>query len=259
MTTQHNPAVGTAAFSLAGKNALVVGGGTGIGHAVTRAFIAAGATVYIAGRRADVGEAAASELGARYVALDVRDGSSVDAAVERIVDEVGHLDVAVNGAGAGLNKPTIDTTDDEFAAVVETNFGGIFHCCRAEGRAMLATGGGAIVNIGSMSAHIVNHPQNQAIYNASKAAVLHYSRSLAVEWADRGIRVNTVSPGYTATALTAVSRSMPERFASWKERTPLGRVAEPDEIASAVLYLASDASSFATGTDIVLDGGYSLW
>ena len=124
---------------------------------------------------------------------------------------------------------------------------------------MLPLGGGSIVNIGSMSAHVVNHPQKQAIYNASKAAILHYTRSLAVEWADRGIRVNTISPGYTETALTAVSRAIPERLASWKAKTPLGRIGQPDEMAGAILYLASNASSYVTGTDIVLDGGYRLW
>jgi NAD(P)-dependent dehydrogenase (short-subunit alcohol dehydrogenase family) len=123
---------------------------------------------------------------------------------------------------------------------------------------MLTHGGGSIINIGSMSAHIVNHPQRQAIYNASKAAVLHYTRSLAVEWADRGIRVNSVSPGYTETAMTAVSRAIPERLAAWEADTPLGRIAKPDEIAGAVVYLASDASSFVTGSDIVIDGGYRL-
>jgi NAD(P)-dependent dehydrogenase (short-subunit alcohol dehydrogenase family) len=258
-TTGTTVSPGPAAFSLAGKTALVVGGATGIGFAVAESFIAAGARVYIAGRRRDVGADAAARLGATSLSMDVRDGATVDAAVATILEDVGRLDVAVNGAGTGLNKPTVETTDDEFDAVVQTNFGGVFRCCRAEARAMIAGGGGTIVNIASMSAHVVNHPQRQAIYNASKAAVVHYTRSLAVEWAADGIRVNSVSPGYTATALTAVSRSMPERLASWHERTPLARVAEPAEIASAVLFLASDASAFATGTDIVLDGGYSLW
>jgi len=250
---------GPEAFSLTGRSALVIGGATGIGYAVSESLVAAGARAYIAGRRQDVGRAAAAELGATALTLDVLDGDSIDAAVARIVDETGRLDVAVNCAGTGLNKPTVETTDAEFDTVVQTNFGGVFRSCRAEARAMIAAGGGIIVNIASMSAHVVNHPQRQAIYNASKAAIVHYTRSLAVEWATDGIRVNSVSPGYTATALTAVSRSMPERLASWHERTPLGRVADPAEIASAVLFLASDASTFATGTDIVLDGGYSLW
>jgi NAD(P)-dependent dehydrogenase (short-subunit alcohol dehydrogenase family) len=242
-------------FSLDGRTALVIGGATGIGRAIATGFVEQGAKVYIAGRTRDAGRATAEEIGAEYVPMDVTDSDSVDAAVA----SVGRLDVAVNGAGTGLNKPTVDTTDDEFARVVDTNFAGVFRCCRAEGRAMLAAGGGSIVNIGSMSAHIVNHPQRQAVYNASKAAVVHYTRSLAVEWADRDIRVNSISPGYTETALTAVSRAIPERLASWEAGTPLGRIAKPEEIAGAAVYLASDASSYVTGTDIVIDGGYRLW
>lgn len=244
---------------LDGRVALVVGGATGICRAGAEALLAAGAEVYVAGRRTDVGQTAADEMGARYVPMDVRDAASVDAAVAAVVERSGRLDVAVNGAGTGLNKPTEETSDEEFATVVDTNFGGVFRCCRAEARVMLPQGHGAIVNIASMSAYVVNHPQRQAIYNASKAAVLHYTRSLAVEWADRGIRVNSISPGYTETAITAVSRSIPERLASWNAKTPLGRVAKPEEMAGAILYLASPASSFATGTDIVVDGGYRLW
>ncbi|OJV84213.1 MAG: 3-oxoacyl-ACP reductase [Cellulomonas sp. 73-92] len=246
-------------FRLDGQVALVVGGASGIGRAGAQALVAAGARVYIAGRRLDVGRQTAEEIGARYLPLDVTDGASVDRAVADLLAEAGQLDVAVNGAGTGLNKATEETADEEFAMVVDTNFGGVFRCCRAEARAMLPRGHGVIVNIASMSAYVVNHPQRQAIYNASKAAVLHYTRSLAVEWADRGIRVNSISPGYTETALTAVSRSIPERLASWNAKTPLGRIATPEEIAGAIVYLASPASSFVTGTDIVLDGGYRLW
>ena len=245
--------------ALTGKVALVVGGATGIGRAVAEAFVDQGATVFIAGRSKDVGQATAAEIGAEYLSMDVTDSSTVDAAIAELVGKAGRLDVAGNGAGAGLNKPTEETSDAEFARVVDVNFGGVFRCCRAEGRVMLGQGGGSIVNIASMSAHIVNHPQRQGIYNASKAAVLHYTRSLAVEWADRGIRVNSVSPGYTETAMTAVSRSIPERLASWQAGTPLGRIAKPEEIAGAVTYLSSAASSFVTGTDIVIDGGYRLW
>ncbi len=246
-------------FRLDGQVALVVGGASGIGRAAAEALIAAGARTFIAGRRQDVGRRTADEIGARYLPLDVSDGASVDQAVADLFAETGRLDVAVNGAGTGLNKATEETSDEEFFTVVDTNFGGVFRCCRAEARVMLGQGHGVIVNIASMSAYVVNHPQRQAIYNASKTAVLHYTRSLAVEWADRGIRVNSVSPGYTETALTAVSRSIPERLASWYAKTPLGRIAKPEEIAGAIVYLACPASSFVTGTDIVLDGGYRLW
>lgn len=246
-------------FSLKGRTALVVGGATGIGRAAAEALVNFGATVFIGGRSTDVGEATAAEIGASYLAMDVTDTTSVDAAVAELVRRSGRLDVAVNGAGTGLNKPTEETEDAEFARVVDVNFGGVFRCCRAEGRVMLEQGGGAIINIASMSAHIVNHPQRQGVYNASKAAILHYTRSLAVEWADRGIRVNSISPGYTETAMTAISRTIPERLASWHAKTPLGRIANPEEMAGAIVYLASAVSSFVTGTDIVVDGGYQLW
>jgi NAD(P)-dependent dehydrogenase (short-subunit alcohol dehydrogenase family) len=122
---------------------------------------------------------------------------------------------------------------------------------------MLAAGSGAIVNIASMSGHVVNVPQVQATYNASKSAVIMLTKSLAVEWAARGVRVNSISPGYVETALTARSRAMPERLDEWLRRTPMGRIGQPDEIAGAVLYLVSDAASYVTGSDLVIDGGYT--
>ncbi|MCU1523141.1 MAG: short-chain dehydrogenase/reductase [Microbacteriaceae bacterium] len=246
-------------FSLDGRVAFVIGGATGIGYAVSAGLIKYGATVIIGGRTADVGAQSAAELGATYVPIDVTESASVDEAVATIVGTHGHLDIAVNGAGTGLNKPTVETTDDEWSRVFETNISGTFRCCRAEGRVMLEQGSGSIINIASMSAHIVNHPQRQAAYNSSKAAIVHYTRSLAGEWGADNIRVNSISPGYTETALTAVSRAMPDRLNSWLDKTPLHRIGTPDEMAGAVVYLASDASSFVTGADIVMDGGYSIW
>jgi NAD(P)-dependent dehydrogenase (short-subunit alcohol dehydrogenase family) len=246
-------------FSLAGKVTLVTGGATGIGYAIAAACQAHGAKVYIGGRREDLGAKAAEKLGATYLPLDVHSTESVDAAIARIVSERGRIDIGINGAGARLNKAAEDTTDQEWADVFETNITGIFRCCRAEGRAMLNQGAGTIVNIASMSAHAVNRPQRQAAYNASKAAVVQYSKSLAGEWADRHIRVNSISPGYTETAMTAGSRSKPEMVAVWLGNTPMARVAKPDEIAGAAVYLASDASSFVTGHDLVVDGGYTVW
>lgn len=246
-------------FSLSGKVALVTGGATGIGYAIAAALREFGAIVYIGGRREDLGSRAAEELGVTYLPLDVRDTASVDGAVARIVADHGRLDVGINGAGARLNKAAEETTDEEWAEVFETNITGIFRCCRAEGRAMLQQGGGSIVNIASMSAHAVNRPQRQAAYNASKAAVVQYTKSLAGEWGDRHIRVNSLSPGYTETAMTAGSRSKPEMVAAWLANTPMARFAKPDEIAGAAVYLASEASSFVTGHDLVLDGGYTIW
>ena len=246
-------------FTLEGKVALVFGGATGIGYASAAALSQFGATVYIGGRREDVGAQASSELGVTFLPIDVTDSASVDAAVARIVDEQGRLDVSVNSFGARLNKPAEDTTDEEWLTVFETNINGVFRSCRAAGRVMLAQGGGSIINIASMSAHAVNRPQRQAAYNASKAAVVQYTKSLAGEWGPATIRVNSVSPGYTETAMTALSRSKPEMVEAWLSKTPLNRFAKPDEIAGIVVYLASDASAFVTGSDFVLDGGYTVW
>jgi NAD(P)-dependent dehydrogenase (short-subunit alcohol dehydrogenase family) len=142
---------------------------------------------------------------------------------------------------------------------MSVNLDGVFWCCRALGRAMLEQGSGAIVNIASMSGVVSNHPQPQAAYNASKAGVITLTKSLAGEWASRGVRVNAVSPGYIRTPLTEQGMAMPEWADVWLASTPMGRLAEPEEIAPAVVYLASDASSYATGTNLVIDGGYTSW
>jgi NAD(P)-dependent dehydrogenase (short-subunit alcohol dehydrogenase family) len=206
-----------------------------------------------------VGRSAAEELGATYHQVDVTRPETIEAAVRRIVAEHGHLDIAVNGPGARINQAAESTSEQQWDEVLDTNLRGVFSACRIEGTAMLLQGGGSIVNIASLSAHIVNRPQRQAPYNASKAALVQYTKSIAAEWAPRGVRVNSVSPGYTETGLTAVSRSKPEIYETWLRETPMGRWAKPEEIAGAIVYLASDAASFTTGADIVVDGGYSLW
>ncbi|NYI40512.1 SDR family NAD(P)-dependent oxidoreductase [Demequina lutea] len=246
-------------FTLAERVALVTGGATGIGLAAATALREFGATVYIGGRREDIGEESARRIGATYVHLDVTSSDSVDAAVRSVVQEHGRLDVSVHSAGARLNKPAEDTTDEEWRMVFDTNIDGVFRCCRAAGRVMLEAGGGSIINVASMSAHAVNRPQRQAAYNASKSAVIQYTKSLAGEWGDRNVRVNSISPGYTETAMTALSRAKPEMVDAWLSKTPLARFAKPEEIAGAVVYLASKASSFVTGSDIVVDGGYTVW
>ena len=162
-------------------------------------------------------------------------------------------------AGVPVNTPAEATPDDDWRTVIDVNLNGVYWCCREVGRAMLERGQGSIVSTASMSGLISNHPQPQAAYNASKAAVIHLTRSLAGEWAPRGVRVNCVAPGYTATPLTKRGLETPEWRETWLKETPMGRLAEPAEIAPAVLYLASDAASFVTGHALVVDGGYTCW
>ena len=256
MTVPSTPAV---SFRLDGRTALVIGGVTGIGRAIATALVEQGAEVVIGSRSQASGAAVAAEIGAEFVALDVTVPGSVDAAVDQLTQQGRRLDIAVNSPGGRLNKPAEHTTDEEWDDVFAVNADGIFRACRAEGRVMLAQGGGVIVNVASMSALAVNTPQTQSAYNASKAAVVMYTKSIAAEWAPRKVRVNSISPGYTATAMTEKSRSEPAKLQAWLDRTPQARVAEPHEIAGSAVFLASDAATFVTGHNLVVDGGYTLW
>ena len=246
-------------FSLRDRVAVVTGGGQSLGLAVSRALHRAGAHMVIAEINDETGPDVAEELGGTFVHTDVTDPASVRDMVETVLDEHGHVDVLVNNAGIVHNIPSEEVPDEEWLAVISVNLNGVFWCCREVGKAMLERGFGSIVNIASMSGVISNHPQPQAAYNASKAAVITLTKSLAGEWAPRGVRVNSVSPGYIRTPLTELGMSRPEWSEVWLSQTPLGRLAEPEEIAPAVLYLASDAASFATGTNLVIDGGYTSW
>lgn len=249
----------TAAFTLDGKNALVTGGAQGIGEAIVTALRDAGARVFIGDINPEVGERTAERLGVGFVAADVTNSASIDAAVEHVAETAGSIDIAVNNAGIVANKPSEELTDQDWRSILSVNLDGVFYSCRAAGKRMLAQGSGSIVNTGSMSGHISNHPQPQSAYNASKAGVIHLTKSLAGEWADRGVRVNSISPGYVGTELTKLGMGNETWRRAWIENTPMGRVGEPREIAPAVVFLASDASSYCTGTDLVIDGGYTSW
>ncbi|GAB3678576.1 SDR family NAD(P)-dependent oxidoreductase [Saccharopolyspora tripterygii] len=246
-------------FALNGRNAIVTGGAQGIGEAIVLALRDAGARVFICDINPEVGNASAERHGVEFVAADVTDPDSIDAAFEHVASTGGSVDVAVNNAGIVHNHPSEDLDPEDWRRVMAVNLDGVFYSCRAAGRRMLAQGSGSIINTGSMSGHISNHPQPQSAYNAAKAGVIHLTKSLAGEWAARGVRVNSVSPGYVGTEMTKRGMSNEEWRRVWIEGTPMNRVAEPREIAPAVVFLASDAGSYCTGTDLVVDGGYTVW
>jgi NAD(P)-dependent dehydrogenase (short-subunit alcohol dehydrogenase family) len=252
-------------YDLAGRVAVVTGGGQGIGLASAQALGEAGAKVIVADLLPDRAENAVQELGqlgvaATAVAVDITKSDQVDAAAARIEQEHGPVGILVNNAGvAKSNVRAEDTSDEHWRFHIEVNLNGLFWCCRTFGRRMLERGKGSIVNVGSMSGFIVNKPQPQSFYNASKAAVHHLTRSLAAEWGQRGVRVNAVAPTYIETPLTRFGMEDESLYPTWLEMTPMGRVGQPDEIASVVLFLASDASSLLTGSIVLADGGYTCW
>src|SRR5271157_3640576 len=252
-------------FNLKGRVAVVTGGGQGIGLACVEALAEAGAHVYVADRDPKAAAEAQAAMKAVGYAIDVIDmdvtnSAQVDAAAGRVMAERGRVDVLVCNAGIARSEIAAeDATDEDWLDVIDVNLNGVFWCCRAFGRPMLAAGRGSIVNIGSMSGIIVNKPQAQANYNASKAGVHHLTKSLAAEWGARGVRVNAVAPTYVNTPLTAWAKSNKAMFDAWIEGTPMARMGEPDEIAAVVLFLASDAASLMTGSIVLADGGYTCW
>jgi len=249
-------------FRLEGKKAFVTGGSQGIGKAVAIGLAEAGADIAIVARGKAKAEEAAHEiakLGVKTIAVkaDVTVPGEVDAMMAGILKAFGTVDVAFNNAGTAVVENAEEMSYENLTKVINVNLFGLFLTAQAAARVMISRGKGSIINMASMSAHVVNVPQRTANYNASKAGVVQLSKCLAVEWAAHNVRVNSISPGYTRTEL-AESFSE-ELIKQWVEKIPMKRMARPDELQGVVLFLASEASSYCTGTDIIIDGGYTLW
>jgi sorbose reductase len=247
-------------FDLHGKRALVTGASSGIGKRVAIAYAEAGAEVALAARHAEALEVVADEIaaaGGRAVPIrcDVTQPEQVSGMLDQVTAELGGIDVAVCNAGIITVTPMLEMPPEEFQSIQDTNVTGVFLTAQAAAKAMVRQGqGGVIINTASMSGHIINIPQQVGHYCASKAAVIHLTKAMAVELAPHKIRVNSVSPGYI---LTELVEPLSEYHALWEPKIPLGRLGRPEELTGLYLYLASAASSYMTGSDIVIDGGYT--
>jgi sorbose reductase len=249
-------------FDLHGKTALVTGASSGIGKQVALAYAQAGAAVAIAARHHEPLEKLAAEIvggggTAVPITCDVTQPDLVATMLERANDQLGGIDIAVCNAGIIALQSLLDMPLEEFQNIQNTNVNGVFLTAQAAAKAMVAQQrAGTIITTASMSGHIVNTPQPVGHYCASKAAVIHLTKAMAVEFAPHNIRVNSISPGYILTELVEPYR---EYHALWEPKIPLGRLGRPEELVGIYLYLASDASSYMTGSDIVIDGGYTCW
>ena len=248
-------------FSIEGKKGIITGASGGIGSTLARALAARGAMLGLVDISLEKSTVLAEELsnehGVKVEAYqcDVTDPESVKAMTDAFVADFGQIDFGLNNAGIANIEKAIDISYEDFKKVIDVNLNGVFLCAQAQAKAMVKQGtGGSIVNTASMSAHVINIPQTIANYCASKAGVKHLTKALAVEWAEKNIRVNCVSPGYIATELVAEMKSY---HAGWKSQIPMDRLGKPEDLVGLFVYLISDASTYMIGSDLVIDGGYT--
>lgn len=251
-------------FSLTGQVGIVTGGGQGLGKTFCQAFAESGADIVVAEINAETGPQTVAELEAQghhalFVQTDVRDEKSVADMVDAALERFGKIDFLMNNAGIVQHLEAEDVAVAGWREVIDVNLTGVFLCSQAVGRHMIARKQGCIINIASMSGLIVNIPQPQASYNASKAAVIHLTKSLASEWAPHNIRVNAIAPGYMNTAMAAPFFEDPAYGGVWIDAIPMKRPGEPEELGPVAVFLASEASSYMTGATVVVDGGYTIW
>ena len=249
---------------LDGKVSFITGGARGIGKAIAPAIAEAGSDVAIIDLDMEEAEKTAKEiemLGVKAIAIqaDVTKEEEVDHMMQIILDTFGKLDVAFCNAGICMNIPADEMTYEQWKKVIDINLNGIFLSSQAAAKVMLKQKKGSIINTASMSGHIVNVPQPQCSYNASKAGVIMLTKSMAVEFAKKGVRVNSISPGYIGTELTLQSPTLKPLIEQWNEMAPLGRMGRPDELQAIAVYLAGDTSDFTTGSDFVIDGAFTCF
>jgi NAD(P)-dependent dehydrogenase (short-subunit alcohol dehydrogenase family) len=248
-------------FRLDDRTAIVTGGNRGIGRAIATAFAEVGANVVVANRDVDSGEEAAAEIAAETgaatlaVPTDVTDEAAVEAMVERTVAEFGDVDVLVNNAGIVHHSAVEDKPVAEWAETIDVNLTGAYRCAKYAGAVMRAGDGGVVLNVSSMSAFVANYPQHQVDYQASKGGLEAFKTQLASEWADDGVRVNNICPGYVDTGILVDDESVLE---TWKSEMLMDEFATPADVAPLAVYLASDAASYVTGESVVIDGGYTV-